>query len=199
MPKKLGPCGNGSCGNPGKHLCSGCGEEVYCTKECQKAHWATHKYACKTAVKPEAAALMKSFDGFSIKQLKNLVAAKAAGMDPKHKETLLYKLEHISEKNDLVKLCQENVTLSEVENLLSGTAATSKPVSVAPVAVSSSGRGSGSSRNGKYVLQEAPPGTVPTPDQMRQQAAMMRSNPGSYDYVSWHLVSLVSIFYLKHV
>ncbi len=176
MPKS-GICANGTCGNPGKHLCSGCGEELYCTKDCQKAHWPAHKLACKMAVKPEAAAFLKSFDALSIKQLKNLLTAKAATMDPKPKYTLLGKLERVAEKPELVKLANENVSTNEVEFLLAGT---SKPAPA--LAASSSGvkANQRNVRNGKYVMQEAPPGTVPTPEQMRQQAAMMRKDPGLY-------------------
>eukprot|EP01032_Pedospumella_encystans_P033902 gene33902-38315_t len=108
-------CAKKGCDNVGKHLCSGCGEEIYCSKECQKAHWAEHKPSCKSAVKPESAALLKSLDSLSIKQLKNVMKAKAATFDNKKKTIVLTKLESIVEKPNLVKFVQEHVNISEVE------------------------------------------------------------------------------------
>src|SRR4051794_15273225 len=103
-------CGSANCKKTGKHLCSGCGEEIYCSKECQKEHWPSHKLACKSAVKPEAAVFLKSFDALSIKQLKNILKAKAASFDKKKKDRILTKLESISEKGELVKLVEEHVS-----------------------------------------------------------------------------------------
>lgn len=37
------------CGIPGKHykMCGGCGRVYYCTVDCQRAHWSTHRTECK--------------------------------------------------------------------------------------------------------------------------------------------------------
>lgn len=175
-------CSNPGCDNKGKHLCSACGEEKYCTKECQKSHWGAHKLACKSAVKPEAAALLKSFDSLSSKQLKNIISAKAATMDPKPKHTLLNKLEKIVEKAELVKVARDNVSLSEVESLLSGEAKVNAAAATGGggVPVARPSRRSGT----RMVAQQNPTGT-PSPDQLRQQAAMMRKNPGQCR-VNWY-------------
>lgn len=161
-------CGNANCKKNGKHLCSGCGEEIYCSKECQKEHWSAHKLACKTAVKPEAAAFLKSFDALSVKQLKNILKVKAASFDKKKKDIILAKLERLAEKEELVKLVEEHVAKSEIESLLTSST---------PATDSAS---SSSSINKKKTtttkVNKAMP--TPTPAQLRQQAEMMRRNPG---------------------
>ena len=163
-------CANKGCSKLGKHLCSGCGEEIYCSKECQKDHWAAHKIACKTAIKPEAAALLKSLDELSIKQLKNIMKAKAASFEGKKKGIILTKLDNIVEKPSLVKFVEEYVTLSEVEALLS------VPVSESGAGVSSSsGSGKSSVKAKKAPSMNNQP--MPTPKQMRDQARMMRQQP----------------------
>eukprot|EP01038_Epipyxis_sp_PR26KG_P011909 gene11909-15933_t len=156
-------CGNTNCSNLGKHLCSGCGEEIYCSKDCQKSHWQTHKPRCQSATKPEAVAFMKSFDSLSIKQLKNIMKAKAATMEGKKREITLRKLDQIVEKPALVKFVQEFVTLSEVESLLSAHSTT---------AVNDT---SSSSKPTKKKSNSSTPAL--TPDQLRQNAAMMRRDP----------------------
>lgn len=42
-------CGNGGCGEVGKLKCTACQSINYCSAECQKVHWASHKVACKQA------------------------------------------------------------------------------------------------------------------------------------------------------
>ena len=41
------PCA--SCGAPCRSACGGCRTVFYCSKACQKAHWAQHKRACREA------------------------------------------------------------------------------------------------------------------------------------------------------
>lgn len=162
-------CGSPNCSKTGKHLCSGCGEEIYCSKECQKAHWPVHKTACKSAVKPEAAAFLKSFDDLSVKQLKNILMAKAASFEKKRKERVLASLESVHEKKDLVKLVSDNVKISEIESLLSST-----PTSASPSTSSSS-----SVKPNKSAAKAQSGGMpTPTPAQLKQQAKLMRENPG---------------------
>ena len=36
------------CPKPGKKLCQGCKNINYCSRECQKRDWKTHKLLCKT-------------------------------------------------------------------------------------------------------------------------------------------------------
>jgi hypothetical protein len=174
-------CANKNCNQVGKHLCGGCGEEIYCSKECQKAHWATHKAACKSAVKPEAMALLNSFDSLSIKQLKNLMKAKAASFEGKKRQIVLSKLENIVEKPNLVNFVKEYVELSEVESLLSSpppTASSSSSSGNAGKPSSNSGNSSSSSatkRRGGIEKNNHMP--MLTPAQLRQQASMMRQQP----------------------
>lgn len=167
-------CANKGCSNLGKHLCSGCGEEIYCSKDCQKAHWASHKNACNSAVKPEAVAFMKSLDSLSIKQLKNVMKAKAASYEGKKKAIVLTKLESIVEKPNLVKFVEEHVVLSEVEALLSAASAESGG---AGGPTSSSSGSKGSSKATKSSLPANQP--MPTPKQLREQARMMREQPNA--------------------
>lgn len=167
-------CAKKGCDNVGKHLCSGCGEEIYCSKECQKAHWAEHKPSCKSAVKPESAALLKSLDSLSIKQLKNVMKAKAATFDNKKKTIVLTKLESIVEKPNLVKFVQEHVNISEVEGLLSSSPGSD---------VSSSSSSSIKSKQNKAAAAAAAAAAanpaLPSPTQLRQQAKMMREQPNA--------------------
>jgi hypothetical protein len=148
-------------------LCSGCGEEIYCSKECQKADWPNHKALCKAAVKLEGAVLLQSFDSLSIKQLKNIMKAKAATFEGKKKSIMLAKLENISEKPSLVKFVEENVKLSEVESLLSMDTVSSASTSSTTDSSNKKGRG------------RTPTPPMPSPAQLRQQAKMMRENPST--------------------
>lgn len=43
-------CGNSSCGNEGKLVCSTCNRENYCCPDCQKKDWKVHKIMCKSMV-----------------------------------------------------------------------------------------------------------------------------------------------------
>ena len=42
-------CSNPSCSEPSKSKCAACATVSYCGTDCQKAHWPTHKKACKAA------------------------------------------------------------------------------------------------------------------------------------------------------
>lgn len=162
MSQKL--CANKNCKNEGKHLCSGCAEESYCSKECQKSHWVTHKSECKAAVKPQEAISAQSFESLSIKQLKNALKAKAATFDSTKRQQVLEELERLVEKPALVKFVSEHMKLAEVEVLLTSSTATS----------SSKSSSSSSSKPKKTSRSNIP---TPTPEQLREQAIMMRKNP----------------------
>ena len=153
----------------GKHLCSGCSEAIYCSKECQKAHWVMHKTTCQTAVKPSA---VTSFDSLSAKQLKNILKVKAATLDETKRKKIMDQSDRIVEKPQLVKLVDEYVKLSEVESLLS--AADEKAVAASSASSSSSAAKSSASKKAKETKNYPP---TPTPEQMRQQAAAIKQNP----------------------
>ena len=180
MPSSEPACANGSCGKPGKHLCSGCNEELYCSKDCQKSHWLMHKQSCQSATKAVAGS---SFNALSAKQLKNLLKAKAAGFDKELKKSVLDLLEKTVEKPELVSLVAEHVKLSEIETLLSSTeSANGKPngSSSSSSSSSSSANRSQSVKKSKETSSRSSSQTnVPTPDQMRQQAAAIRKDPQS--------------------
>lgn len=179
---KARQCANKSCSKIGIHLCSGCGEEIYCSKGCQKEHWPVHKPSCMQAVKPEAAAFMKSLDTMSVKQLKNIMRAKAATFEVKKRSIVLAQLEKIVEKPSLVKFVQEYVNPAEVESLLSA------PAPAPPSSSSSGGNGSQKKSSGRKNGGTSSGGipnphasrfannnyATPSPDQLRQQASMMR-------------------------
>ena len=176
-PERL--CANGSCGKAGKHLCGGCNEELYCSKDCQKSHWLLHKHSCQSAVKPVAAS---SFESLSAKQLKNLLKAKAAGFDASKKKTVLDMLDQIVEKPQLVAFVAEHIQLNEIETLLSGfengkvgNSSSSSSSS------SSSGSRSQTTKKSKEVSKNSthPNQPVPTPEHLRQQAAIIRKDPQS--------------------
>lgn len=158
------------CKKMGKHLCAGCGEEVYCSKECQKEHWAAHKLSCQLAVKPESTVIMKDFQSLSIKQLKNVLKAKVANFESKKRESIISRMDNIIEKPVLVKLVCEYVTLPEVESLLSNKSTANQGSSS-----SSGGRNRGSSSSSRGSKSSGQP--TPTPEQLKQQATMMRQNP----------------------
>jgi MYND finger len=175
-------CANGSCEKAGKHLCSGCNEELYCSRDCQKSHWLLHKRSCLTATKPVA---VSSFDSLSAKQLKNLLKVKAAGFDKDTKKTVLDLLDQIVEKPQLVALVAEHVKLSEIESLLTisdGTNGKSSSGSSSSSSSSSSGSRNQTAKKSKDTSSKNsshPTQPVPTPDQLRQQAAMIRKDPQS--------------------
>jgi len=174
-------CGVSGCGKVGVHLCGGCGERTYCSRECQKSDWTDHKVDCKSATKPEAVALTQSFKSLSVTQLKNLVRAKAASYTESKKKVTLEKLSKIAEKEHLVRFAEEHVHPAETEALLSG--------GVNPVVGglgSSSGAGSNKARQkARQAVQmqqggaggQLAPGQAPSVEQVRRQATEMRKNP----------------------
>ena len=175
---------NSRCTNIGRHLCSGCSEEIYCSKECQRTHWTSHKVKCQKAVKPsEAAGFLKSIDSLSIKQLKNIMRAKAASMEAKKRTIVLSQLDQIVEKPSLVKFVEEHVQRSEIEGLLSTSGASSSSSSSSSsdgrTTSSSSSSSSSSGSKSKQGARSSQPGSTatatvapPTPQQMRQQASV---------------------------
>ena len=48
--RALGKCAQ--CSNLGDLRCGSCQQVHYCSKECQRAHWTTHKHTCTRVSKP---------------------------------------------------------------------------------------------------------------------------------------------------
>jgi len=46
-------CAVAECGKPGTKRCSRCGQEAYCSADCQRKAWRTHKLVCQTLDSPE--------------------------------------------------------------------------------------------------------------------------------------------------
>lgn len=165
-------CANPKCSKTGVHLCSGCSEEIYCSKDCQKVHWPAHKTACQAAAKSKLETpLTQSFDSLSVKQLKNVLIAKVANFEKSKKEKILNGLTNHVEKKELIKYISGYVKINEVESLLQAP-----PPS--PTAGSSSDATTGSSSSGskrRPLKPKAAP--APTPSQIHQQAMMMRKHP----------------------
>jgi hypothetical protein len=163
-------CSNPSCGKPGSMLCANCADAQYCSKECQKAHWAAHKTLCKTKSIPRTVDRLKETD------LRTLLIAKAETFDNKvKKNTLLNKAENPKEKVEALRtLAKEHVGDAEVEGLLAAAKAKQKKRDerVTTTAIKQTA--------GKTIKPPShfQPGT-PSPDQLRQQANMMRQNPAA--------------------
>ena len=169
---------------PGVHLCSGCGEEVYCSAKCQRDAWGLHRDRCKD-VKATLSQVSdkKSFEPLSSKQLRNILKAKAIQFKSKdERKVVIDELDTIVEKSDLITLVSKHVKFGEVESLLSSSTSWR-----ATEVEGSSGVGSSSSGNGvdKKSLKKATKKNgggsgmpVLTAAQLREQAKLMRNNPG---------------------
>jgi hypothetical protein len=150
-----------------------CGEEIYCSKDCQKSHWLAHKSQCQNALRPKAAvSSSQSFEALSVKQLKNIMKAKAGTFaDPVKRTKVLEQLENIVERPALIKFVSEHIQPAEVDKLL----ATPESSSKAQTTRTDSGTRTSSEPKKQKKKEVLPP--MPSPEQMRQQAIMMRKNP----------------------
>lgn len=153
-------CSRPGCDQPGKSQCSACGEVTYCSKECQKQHWPTHKLTCQK-VQLES---LKSFEDLSIKQLKTIFTNKVHKAHKKKEDKLLRKMDKMVEKPELIKFISEFVELSEVPALLVTPKPEEKYAHLA---------NKYKSKSIKFDGQQA----KPSASQMKEQANMMRSNP----------------------
>lgn len=122
--------------------------------------------------------MLQSFDSLSVKQLKNLISAKAATMEPKKRATVLNQLENVVEKSNLLWLAKQHVLPSEIEVLLTNNPPSMQPTQVEVPATGSKG-GTGVKRKLQMKKSDATSfnGQTPTPQQLREQASMMRKNP----------------------
>ena len=124
---------------------------------------------------------LKTFDELSIRQLKHLLAAKAAQYPEKKREITLRIMEQQKEKAQLMKLVTQNVQPGEIEELLAAEA----PSSSGRSSSSSSSGGSNSSANmSKKERQRAEKAKaalenqdLPSADMLRKQARQMSRNP----------------------
>lgn len=169
MSKVERVCSKPGCTNVSQSQCSGCGEEFYCSKECQKQHWPEHKAKCK---KVQLSGIT-SFESLTVKQLKTVFTNKTADMDNKRRDKLLKKMEKMVEKSELVNFVEQHVKFSEVEKLL--TTPVAKPEDKQRAAMENAAK----NYKGKSIRFDgtANNAAIPSAEQMRQQAAMMRSNP----------------------
>ena len=126
---------------------------------------------CNQTVKPTS---VTSFEALSAKQLKNILKVKAANLDSVQKKKIMDQLDSIIEKQQLVKLVEEHVKLNEVESLLTAADATMKASSSS--SSSSASKSAASKKANKTATNPNYPPT-PTPDQLRQQAVMIRKDP----------------------
>ena len=121
----------------------------------------------------------KTFDELSIRQLKHLLAAKAAQYPEKKREITLRIMEQQKEKAQLMKLVTQNVQAGEIEELLAAEA----PSSSGSSSTSSSG-GNSSANMSKKERQRAEKAKaalenqdLPSADMLRKQARQMSRNP----------------------
>lgn len=124
-----------------------------------------HKVVCKSA--SINSTQTTTLESLSIKQLKNIMKAKAATYDGKKKAIVHAQLENIIEKPSLLKFVQEHVKPSEIDTLLSQSTNESSTIS------SSSSSGGTKVKSNKQANNTP----TPTPEQMKEQAKMMRKNP----------------------
>ncbi len=55
------PCQGPDCINHGTDVCGKCKISYYCSRECQKRHWKTHKLVCKETLENIAANPQEGF------------------------------------------------------------------------------------------------------------------------------------------
>jgi hypothetical protein len=165
-------CGNANCKKEGIHKCSNCDIEMYCSKECQKSSWSKHKSSCQQIVAKTFTS--KNFNEMTIKQLKYILKTKASAFESDKKKYIMGQHSDDMEKSALITLVSKYVKSDEIEGILSGSTSWKEDIS----ASSSSSRYQGPSdkarRNLKSKSGKQP---TPSPDQLRQQAKYMRSNP----------------------
>ena len=114
---------------------------------------------------------MEEFSGLSIKKLNQVIRAKASQLPEAESRKLLQRRQQVYEKDGLVTLCQEFITWSEVEALLSMD--TSSPRQSTTSSTTSSTNASQESANANNM----------NPDQLRQQAQAMRQNPSAFRFM----------------
>lgn len=166
-------CGNANCDKEGVHKCSSCNVEMYCSKECQKSSWPKHKTSCQQIVAKTFTSY--NFNEMTIKQLTYLLRTAASTFETDKKKYVMGQYSDDMEKPALITLVSKYVKSSEIEGILSGSTSWRED----ETASSSSSRYRGPSdkakRNLKSKSEKNQP--TPTPDQLRQQAKYMRSNP----------------------
>lgn len=52
------PCGNMFCGNKALHVCGACKQVYYCSRECQRGDWRSHRGECGTLVSKQRVSKM---------------------------------------------------------------------------------------------------------------------------------------------
>ena len=104
---------------------------------------------------------------------------KIASFEPSKKEKILNQLDQIIEKPALVKFVAKYVKVSEVDNLLpeSITPAPTEKKETKPVKKTSNSSTTTSSNNRQAYNNYNPNQPTPSPEQLLQQAAMMKKNP----------------------
>jgi hypothetical protein len=128
-----------------------------------------------------------SFSSLSIKQLNHLIRATAASssLTPSLAHSLLQQRERVSEKSELVELCQQHVPPERVQELLAAPlphspTATATATATTSEGVSDGGSGgvseAGSERVSEGVAQMSP-------EQLQRQVRAMRANPSAFTHM----------------
>jgi hypothetical protein len=157
-------CSNAGCSKSGGLLCGKCGEAKYCSRECQVGHWAVHSTLCYQKTADDKI----QTDSLSIKQLKYIIMAKINSLPSSSREALREKEGGIVEKAPLISLVEASMTQAEMKEFLTAYA----QEKAAPAQSSSAKKKQKSNTDTQLEqLKQA------TPEQLRQQAKMFRSDP----------------------
>jgi hypothetical protein len=124
-----------------------------------------------------------SFSSLSIKQLNHLIRATAASssLTPSLAHSLLQQRERVSEKSELVELCQQHVPPERVQELLAAPLPHSPTATATATATTSEGVSGGGSEGGSERVSEGV--AQMSPEQLQRQVRAMRANPSAFTHM----------------